>query len=312
MDTRTFPRWIILPLLLALAALACNTLNPPPATEPNTLPETQTESAPLPTETLAPMQEATDTVQAPAATQSDGVPTATSQPAGPTCTVLSQTLNLRAGPSQLYRPEIRALPANTEVTPLGYLPKGLIQGRWAYVQDRASQDKGWVSAESNFLSCDIDLTTLPAVDYGPPPAYTPVSDASPGPGTCGEGGVTSDNQVDVYDCKVVFSSGFPVEFIIYKNGKEAGKEDGVQNVVFSVVDKNGKTIYNKKEGDKAYCVFGGNAPCPIWTLDNYLNRWGEGGALLESGTYTLSINPALDDPSVNLFWTADIKVALPF
>ena len=98
MHTKSFPRWIVLPLLLALAALACNTLNPPPATEPNTPPETQTESAPLPTETLAPMQEATDTAQAPAATQENAVPTATSQPAGSHRQIGSSDLELRQHP----------------------------------------------------------------------------------------------------------------------------------------------------------------------------------------------------------------------
>ena len=301
MGPNFYSRWIAFPLLLILAAMACGTPVTEvssPETEPTAIQDTPT----------GPVLENTPITQPTATEEVAQESTPDNQPA---CTVLSETLNLRAGPSQLYRPPIRALPSGSTVTPLGYLPKGLIQGRWAYVRDRSSQDEGWVSAEANFLSCNFDLTSLPAVDYDPPPPYTPVSDTSPGPGTCGDVQVSQNDGAE-YNCDVVFSNGFPVQFIVYKNGQEAGKGEGVQNVQFSVVDKNGNPIYNKTENDKAYCVFGGDSPCPIWTLENYLYRWGPGGPLLEPGTYTLKINPTLEDQSVNLFWSADITVTLPF
>jgi len=303
MGTNFFPRWIIFPLVLILAVIACGTPvqeEPSPEAKPTTGQEVETQ--PVPEDTANPEPTATEA----------GTEAAPLDTPEPTCTVLSETLNLRTGPSQLYRPPIRVLPANSVVIPLGFLPKGLIQGRWAYVQDQASQDKGWVSAEPNFLSCAIDLASLPPVDYGTPPPYTPVSDASPGPGTCGDQQV-SDNQVDVYDCNVVFSNGFPVQFIIYKNGQEAGKAEGVQEVAFTVDDQNGNSVYSNTDNKSAYCVFGGDIPpCPSWTLENYLYKWGVGGPVLQSGTYTLKILPTLEDPTVNLFWSADITVTLPF
>ena len=137
---------MILPGLLLLAGIACSTsvvVSTPPDAEPTAIQEIQTEPATQPTKTTQPVVIDTATVQATKAALTPATPE-------PTCTVLSETLNLRAGPSQLYRPPIRALTANSVVVPLGYLPKGLIQGRWAYVRDQASQDEGWVSAEFEF------------------------------------------------------------------------------------------------------------------------------------------------------------------
>jgi hypothetical protein len=308
MVTNSSSRWIILPILLLLAGLACNTtiqVNAPPEAEPTAaIQEIQTE--PPITETIQPMVMDTDTPQA---TEAAIQATITNTPE-PTCTVVSESLNLRSGPSKLYRPVIRSLPANSVVTPLGYLANGLIGGHWAYVRDQASQDKGWVGAEPNFLSCEIDLASLPEMAYDPPPPYTPASDTSPGPGACDNTQEGEDGSE--YACKVVIRDGFPVEFILLKNGQPADQGDGVKNVVFTVKDQNGNTIYKKTENNAAYCVFGGDAPCPSFPLDNYLYRWGADGPILQSGKYTLSIKPHVEDQFIDFSWSADIDVTVPY
>ena len=137
MDRNTSPRWIALPLLLTLAVIACGA--PALVTAP-----------PEPTE-------AEETATAP--------PTINAEtPAGtdPSCNVL-QDLNLRFGPGTAYRPPIRALPANSVLTPLGFAPQGVPGGSWAYVQDTATQDEGWVSAGAQYISCNVELAGLPAV-----------------------------------------------------------------------------------------------------------------------------------------------------
>ncbi len=300
MNRNFFLHWMALPLLAALAVVSCGapaSVTSPP--EPTATQETQSQTEPANTAAIAPTFTA-EVVEAATAAGPESI-----------CNVLIEGLNLRTGPSRAYRPAIRGLPANSVVTPLGFVPKGLVDGSWAYVLDPASQDKGWISAGPQFISCNIDLATLPPVAYDKPQAYVPsTSQVSPGPGTCGQGEIVSEITGDVYDCTVVFSDGFPVQFIILKNGQEAGKADGVQNVTFSA-SQNDNTIYNITENNEAYCVFGGTAPCPLWILEDYFYKWGAGGVVLESGVYTLSIVGTLDDSSINLFWSADITVTLP-
>jgi hypothetical protein len=227
------------------------------------------------------------------------------------CSVL-QDLNLRYGPGTAYNPRIRVLPVNSSVTPLGYAPNGIPGGSWAYVQDSASLDKGWVNAGPQYISCNMEVASLPLEPFGTPlpPSLPDTSQASPGPGTCGQGGVVSENGIDVYDCAVDFSSNSLLQFKIIKNGEEIGKAGGVQNVNFSVT-QNGNTVYNHTEGNAPYCIFGGDSICNSWALEDYIYKWEAGGSVVEQKKYTVSITPTLDDLSVNLFWSADITLTLP-
>ncbi len=303
MSINFFPRWMTLPFLLMLTILACGTPSsltsePPEATATQ---DAQTES--IPTETLQPT-----TTQS---TPTDISAQATITPSS-SCTLLRE-LNLRYGPGTAYNPRIRLLPVNSIVTPLGFAPNGIPPGRsWAYVQDITTLDKGWISAGNQDISCNVEVASLELVAFGTPvpPPLPDTSQASPGPGTCGQGGVFSDNGIDVYDCSVAFSADSFIQFIITKNGVEAGKADGVQNVNFSVT-KNNDPIYDHTENNAPYCIFGGDNACSSWPLEDYFYKWKSGGAVLEPGVYTISITPTLDDFSVNLFWSADVTVRLP-
>ena len=301
MNKNIFPRWMALPLLIMLAMLACNISAATPPSIPITGENTATEAGPAATE--QPTSTPIVIVQ---------VVTATSPAlaSGPSCTVL-QDLNLRSGPGTAYRPPISSLPANSLVTPLGFAPKGIPGGSWAYVQDSASQDKGWVSAGAQYIACNIDVTALSLVAFGTPlpPSLPNTSQASPGPGTCGQGGITSDNG-DVYDCAVVFSDEGLIQFKILKNGEEIGQAGGVQNVNFSVT-QNGDTIYKHTESNAPYCIFGGDNSCNSWVLEDYVYKWEAGGSVVEKKKYNVSITATLDDPSVNLFWSAVINLAAP-
>lgn len=283
-----------------LLIMACGT---PVATQiafTQTIEQQSTEENPANTPTTTP------TVAAGITEQATATNTTTAQ-----CSIL-QDLNLRIGPGTAYRPIIRVLRANSTVTPLGYVPKGFTGGDWAYVQNSSTADKGWISAGSQYISCNIDLATLPPVAFGtPPPAPLPkTAQASPGPGTCGEGGVPSDNGVDIYDCIVNFQDDTFVQLTILKNGQEISETSGVQNVVFTVT-QNDNTIYTHTEQTYRYCIFGGQDSCNPWLLEDYVYKWESGGTVVQVGTYRVSIIPTLDDPSVNLFWSADVTIALP-
>ncbi|HSB02248.1 MAG TPA: SH3 domain-containing protein, partial [Anaerolineales bacterium] len=124
---------LALSLLAILTIIACGlpVSTASPAAQPTVTQNLQTE----PVQTV---------IVQPTFTAEVGQETTIASP-GPSCTVL-QDLNLRSGPGTAYRPPIRVLHANDVVTPLGFAPQGIPGGSWAYVQDAATQDKGWVSA----------------------------------------------------------------------------------------------------------------------------------------------------------------------
>jgi hypothetical protein len=291
MNRNTFPRWITVPLLLTLAVIACGT--PAAVTSPPEPTEIQTE--PGDTETALPTIEA----ETPAGTD-------------PSCNIL-QDLNLRFGPGTAYRPPIRALPANSIVTPLGFAPQGIPGGSWAYVRDSLTQDEGWVSAGSQYIACNVQLAALPAVAYGTPPPFFPsTSQVSPGPGNCGKGGIIMDNG-DVYDCSVEFSEDYLIRFVILKNGVEIGGNDGVQDVSFTV-ENNNDTVYVIVEENASYCIFGGDEVCNPWVFEDTDFKWESGGAIAENGDYHIEISANLIDSEGNFLsmdWQADLTVTLP-
>jgi hypothetical protein len=146
-------RWIIVSVLV-MGLAACGSSERP--TEPS---EPTSDSNP-------PTQPANLTLPAP----TDEAPTAevlqqaTDSIPGSSCTVL-QDLNLRFGPGTAYRPPLQVLPNNSVLVPLGFAPTGIPGGSWAYVQAEATQNKGWVSAGSQYISCDVDRTSLSAVAF---------------------------------------------------------------------------------------------------------------------------------------------------
>lgn len=115
----------------------------------------------------------TDTLSASTETS---IPSATIEPVritattAPSCTVL-QDLNLRSGPGRAYDPPIGSLLAGTKFVPIGFYPQGIPGGPWvqAQVEGTISSQTGWVSAGSQYVACNLELATLPAVEVPPPP-----------------------------------------------------------------------------------------------------------------------------------------------
>lgn len=86
-------------------------------------------------------------------------PTITSSPQ-PLCTVL-MNVRLRKGPgidfdqiTTLYRDEL--------FVPFAYVPQGRTEGPWVKIYLSNTPDRiGWVTAGSNVIACNLDITTLP-------------------------------------------------------------------------------------------------------------------------------------------------------
>ncbi len=291
---------------ILLLMLACNLpISASSPTLPDASPPAQaaaldpTSTPLLPTETAI-VELASPTFEAQAATVE---PVSTTAQPNPTCTVL-QDLNLRTGPGTAYRPPIRSLPVNSVVTPLGFNPTGIPGGSWAYIEDPASQQKGWVSAGNQYISCDLDLASLPSIEVGtPPPPPLPNSAISSTPeGSCRDEGIE-------YGCEVVVSKGAWIQFKILKDGQELGQKDGVENVSFDVIDRDGQTVYSIIEKSKDYCIFGGGGPCNPWIEENFQYKWKAGGEPVKPGEYLVNIQATVN--GTTLTWRANFTIALP-
>lgn len=299
MNAYYFFRRMFLPFLMLLTMLACMTTVPAP---PTASPSTATQD--LETESAFP-----ETTQ-PSLTAEVNLETAVTE-TGPSCTIL-QDLNLRSGPGTAYRPPIKALPGNSTVTPLGFAPQGIPGGTWAYVEEPATGRKGWVSAGSQYISCNVELASLPAVDFGtPPPPPLPKSTQTSNP----DGNGFCVDQPSEYQCVGIFSEASLFQFQILKDGIEQGENDGIEPVLFTVFripsgdPTNKVVVYEKTENQKPYCVFGGNGPCTGWIIEDGVYKWTAGGTPVEPGEYEMEVNATVNGGSSR--WAVTFTLTLP-
>ncbi len=101
-------------------------------------------------------------------------PTATPTPWPRECTVVADTLNVRAGPGSVYD-IVGRLAQGARLTPLARNA----ESSWLYVQPPRGAAAGWVAADRKYLSCNFDLRTLP--ERRPPSTPTPTSTPTPPP-----------------------------------------------------------------------------------------------------------------------------------
>ena len=300
MNRNIFSGRIILSILAILFIIACglpaSSASSVPPPQASATQNTQTETQ-QPTATIQPTSTAIVIVQVVTATI--GV---TSTPR-PVCMVL-QDLNLRFGPGIAYRPPIRALPANSELTPLGFAPQGIPGGSWAYVQDLATQDKGWVNAGAQYISCNVELAALPAVAFGTPPPFFPQSARSSDP----DGNGFCVDPESKYKCAGIFSDESLFQFQIIRNGNEVGENDGVEQVAIKV-KKDGDLIYRTVENNMPYCVFGDNGSCNSWIYEDGNYKWTPGGDPVEPGEYKVEVDTTLNGDDSH--WEVFFKMKLP-
>ena len=214
-----------------------------------------------------------------------------------------QDLNLRSGPGTAYRPPIRALPAQTTLVPLGYNPVGVPGGAWAQVEDKTNSLIGWVSAGNQYISCNIDLTTLPEVAVAPPaPPPPPITDNSTPDGAFPESFVWEAD----------FNSQYFVRFLVHdtiNGGSEDG--EGITEVNFQVLDDTGKLVYERTERQAGFCIFGGGEPnCNPWVLEDFIYKWNTGGEAVKDGEYKLLIVVVAENGTQGN-WNYDVTIDLP-
>ena len=286
--------------LAVFVILACS-LSVSPATPSPEPAVTQTNQT-IATQTIEIGLEPTETIQSTLTTEAPEESTVTGSAVS--CTVL-QDLNLRSGPGTAYRPPIRALPADSVLTPLGFAPQGIPGGTWAYVQDRTTQDKGWVSAGTQFISCNVELSTLPAVPFGtPPPPPLPKGTQTTDP----DGNGFCIDPDSGFQCVGIFREESLFQFQILRNGVELGENDGVEEINFNV-NRDGEPIYSTIEVNRAYCVFGGNGPCSPWVVEDNVYKWTQGGTPVEPGEYEMEVFATLNGETSR--WAVNFTLTLP-
>lgn len=91
----------------------------------------------------------------------------------PECRVIPGTLNILEGPGTDYSTVGADLSRGTRLLPVGRTP----DGRWVLVQVMESGQEGWVSAGSDFISCNLSIGTLPSIT--PTPPATPPPEPTP-------------------------------------------------------------------------------------------------------------------------------------
>jgi len=231
-------------------------------------------------------------------------------PNNPSCTVL-QDLNLRSGPGTAYNPPLTQLDAGTEFVPIGFEPQGVPGGPWVQAQVESINQTGWVSAGSQFISCNLELSTLPQVDVPPP-----LRPAAPRIGTGAVDGdkdswpsfrFSFDYNPDYFLRMYVFRSDDPDEvFSADKDGK------GITSVEFVVSSPDSSAeYYRRTEINPGYCIFAGGEPdCNPWIFENEQYKWSAGGDPVEEGNYLLTVIVTAEDGVVGT-WLIDINIDLP-
>ena len=282
-------------LSMFLVTLACGSFSPNPTSTP--FPPTKT-AVPSPTPTIAasPTSKTTDT-EAPANTNNNQ------------CTTL-QDVNLRTGPGTAYRNPIGVVLKDSVVVPIGFDPEGVPGGRWILIEAANNNPSGWITAGADFVTCNMDFNSLPAVEAAaPPPPPLPSSARSSNP----EGGCGPDQD---YQCDVIVTDESFLQFQIFKNGKELTQDNNIKQVSFSVrqgrKDDNGPEVYSIVEGASAYCIFGGNGPCNTWPEENSVPVW-EPGSPVNPGTYFVEIFATVEENGGenDVRWAAEFDVSLP-
>jgi hypothetical protein len=266
-----------------------------------------------------PSTQASQTAPAPQTTISNATssPEVTVSPAvtsttGASCTV-QQDLNLRNGPGTAYNPPIAILKDGTRLVPIGFNSQGVPSGPWVQVQVEGTSQAGWVSAGAQFVSCNLELASLPVVTVPPPPKPAP-----PKVGT----GVVDGNGIDYFRSSMEFDPEYFMRMYVFRTDDPdeqfSANKDGrdITSVQFTVTSLDGDVVYyDRTENTAGYCIFGGGEPdCSPWIYENGQYKWESGGDPVQPGNYQLTITVTAEDDQVGVwFWDSKnpISITLP-
>ena len=293
-----------------------------------TLTAEATPAAPTPTQnepaTLTPTPLPTQTDSSPATGDTVDVSSTTAPvtntPPAPTCMVVANGLNLRPGPGVVYEPALASLAQGETFTPQARLD----DNSWLEVRVEQSGQIGWVSAGPEYISCNIDLSSLPLGQI--PPTPTPLPTPTPIPPTPTQvvavptPPLLVDVPVDGGQSDLhgqILIPGFTRDQL---KGPEFGGVVFRDRLVFAVDVFNNKNVkevkiqingpngdvHERTERTPAYCVFGGGEPdCNVLVFAQTGYHWPEKGKLpIKNGLHQVNIEiTTKDDHTENWVWS---------
>ena len=254
----------------------------------------------------------------------------------PVCVVRANpNLNVRSGPGTVF-PPLSAVRFNSQLRPLARN----LDATWVEVQTLPTGVRGWVAADAQFISCTIDLTTLPVGILPPTPTPAPTLRPTPtlppvvvppptptlppvapvptlpplvvlpggGPGGGGWSGalVTGlgvgaiSNGVAVFRDRVFFRA----EIERTPNNRR------IDRVEFRIQDEFGAEFYGRTERTYGYCAFGGGEPtCNVLEIRRGA-RWPDTNRELCNGDYTVFADIFLDNGNAAT-WSSPFTIAHP-
>lgn len=237
------------------------------------------------------------------------------------CTVVGG-VNLRAGPGTAYDPPLAGLAANTALAPLAFSPVGYPLGQWLQVSVTGTNLIGWVSAGSQWVTCNVDMLALPSPAVIPPtpqPAVPPTA-APTTPIASAPPDIDNEPPGGSFPTDHVFGEVIVDPIFLYRmDVRDLNIGDfegaGVDFVEFSITGDG--VNYFRNEQNAGFCVFGGGEPtCNPWPTDDQGRyTWGEGGPLVQTGDFFASITVSAEneDPTFGTSWNWNFpfRVTLP-
>jgi hypothetical protein len=99
-----------------------------------------------------------------------------------------------------------------------------------------------------------------------------------------------------------FNADYFLRMYVYRSdnpdNNQARERDGqgILSVKFTITTLNGDVVYERRERNPGYCIFGGGEPdCNPWIFEGSQYRWKAGGDPVQTGTYEMTIIVEADD-----------------
>jgi hypothetical protein len=197
------------------------------------------------------------------------------------------------------------------------MPTGFPGGQWLEVQAPAGQI-GWVSADPQLVSCNVNFTALPLGTAPPTPIPSPTPTSSPTPTTAPTPTSTpflfavvpvdgADDNDFLQGRRVILPGLTPQQITlppVFRDwisfGIEAydirfGTHDGagidrVDIIITYNSDEGDIVVHQEVEEQASFCAFGSDGPsCNVWDFADHNNRWPSGQPIL-NGSYQVAFD----------------------
>ena len=225
------------------------------------------------------------------------------------------TVKLRKGPGQSFD-TLAELKKGTPLTPKAYTTKGNPSGEWIRIEVSGTNQKGWVNASPQIVSCTIDVKALPKEDpatTGNPDVATEVGQYPRTPHSGNDGEVEGDTVMPSLPKlkdptqPLIFKNKINLRVIV-RDKTVANKRDGagIQQVSFRIetIAKDAEcggsgdtTVYERVEKNHSYCLFGGDDATCSSALDlKKTSKWPDDKKTpITNGRYKVSAQIDLSD-----------------